>query len=214
MEENKPKIKKERDKSLAREIMEWVLCLLAAFIIAVVIKYFIFTPTLVQQGSMTPTILNGERVLINRLVRTFNIPIFRGDIITFEMPAATNDDGTAYYNENSGVVTFILHDLLEITKTSYIKRVIGLPGEHVYIANGEVYINDEKLDEPYLTEGLETPRRGVFYDVQVPEGCIFVMGDNRTGSLDSREFGCIPLDKVEGRVSIRIWPLNKFGKVD
>ena len=65
-----------------------------------------------------------------------------------------------------------------------------------------------------MTEGLETPRRGVFYDVQVPEGCIFVMGDNRTGSLDSREFGCIPLDKVEGRVSIRIWPLNKFGKVD
>ena len=214
MEENKPKIKKERDKSLAREIMEWVLCLLAAFIIAVVIEYFIFTPTLVQQGSMTPTILNGERVLINRLVRTFNIPIFRGDIITFEMPAATNDDGTAYYNENSGVVTFILHDLLEITKTSYIKRVIGVAGDHVKITeNGEVYVNGKKKNEEYLVDGLKTPT-GEYNDLIVPKGYIFVMGDNRAGSTDSRVFGCIPLSKVEGRVRYRIWPLNRFGKID
>lgn len=215
MEENKPKIKKERDKSLAREIMEWIFCLFAAFAIAVVIKYFVFTPTLVQQGSMTPTILNGERVLINRLVRTFNIPIFRGDIITFEMPAATKDDGTAYYNENSGVASFILHDLLEITKTSYIKRVIGVAGDHVKItADGDVYINDKKKNEDYLVDGLKTPITGEYYDLIVPDGYVFVMGDNRTGSTDSRVFGCIPLSKVEGRVRYRIWPLNKFGKID
>lgn len=204
-----------KEKSIPREILSWVICIVSAFVIALLIKYFIFTPTLVRQGSMTPTILDGERVLINRLVRTFNMEIKRGDIVTLEKPSSEADETQiAKYDTIRGLKNKFVYYVLELTKTSYIKRVIGLPGEHVYIANGEVYINDEKLDEPYLTEGLETPRRGVFYDVQVPEGCIFVMGDNRTGSLDSREFGCIPLDKVEGRVSIRIWPLNKFGKVD
>ena len=204
-----------KEKSVPREILSWVICIVSAFVIALLIKYFIFTPTLVRQGSMTPTILDGERVLINRLVRTFNMEIKRGDIVTLEKPSSEADETQiAKYDTIRGLKNKFVYYVLELTKTSYIKRVIGLPGEHVYIANGEVYINDEKLDEPYLTEGLETPRRGVFYDVQVPEGCIFVMGDNRTGSLDSREFGCIPLDKVEGRVSIRLWPLNKFGKVD
>lgn len=204
-----------KEKSVPREILSWVICIVSAFVIALLIKYFIFTPTLVRQGSMTPTILDGERVLINRLVRTFNMEIKRGDIVTLEKPSSeAGETQIAKYDTIRGLKNKFVYYVLELTKTSYIKRVIGLPGEHVYIANGEVYINDEKLDEPYLTEGLETPRKGVFYDVQVPEGCIFVMGDNRTGSLDSREFGCIPLDKVEGRVSIRIWPLNKFGKVD
>lgn len=204
-----------KEKSVPREILSWVICIVSAFVVALLIKYFIFTPTLVKQGSMTPTILDGERVLINRLVRTFNMEIKRGDIVTLEKPSSEADETQiAKYDTIRGLKNKFVYYVLELTKTSYIKRVIGLPGEHVYIANGEVYINGEKLDEPYLTEGLETPRRGVFYDVEVPEGCIFVMGDNRTGSLDSREFGCIPLDKVEGRVSIRIWPLNKFGKVD
>ncbi|MBQ9314703.1 MAG: signal peptidase I [Clostridia bacterium] len=212
--ENK-EIQKSVGKSIPREIAEWVLCILAAFVVAIIIKYFIFTPTLVQQRSMTPTILDGERVLINRIVRTFQLPINRGDIITFEKPDATEESGVAYYNKNTGVVSFVLHDLLEITKVSYIKRVIGLGGDHIEIsADGEVYINGEILNEPYLIEGLATPITGEFYNIDVPEGYIFVMGDNRTGSSDSREFGCIPLEKVEGRVTYRIWPLSKFGKID
>lgn len=208
-------VSKEGKKSVFREIVEWVLCIFAAFAVAIVIKYFIFTPTLVQQRSMTPTILDGERVLINRMVRTLKLPINRGDIITFEKPDATTDEGTAYYNKNSGVFDFVTHDLLEISKVSFIKRVIGLAGEHVKIGeDGYVYINDEKLDEPYLTEGLQTPINGPFYDLVVPEGYIFVMGDNRGGSSDSRVFGCIPLNKVEGRVKNRIWPISKIGKID
>lgn len=217
MAEKKEKIKipKQREKSFIREVVEWALCLLAAFVIAVAIKYFLFTPTVVRQRSMTPTILDGERVLINRLVRTFQMPIFRGDIITFESPSATNEDGTAYYEERTGVMNFITYDLLEKNKVSFIKRVIGIAGDHVKITNdGDVYVNDQKLNETYLVDGLETPRTGDFYDLIVPEGHIFVMGDNRNGSSDSREFGCIPLEKVEGRVTHRIWPLNKFGKID
>ena len=74
-------------------------------------------------------------------------------------------------------------------------------------------MNDKELSEVYLN-GIKTPRRGDYYDVVIPKGYIFAMGDNREGSSDSREFGCIPLDKVEGRVSIRIWPLSEFGKID
>ena len=76
-----------------------------------------------------------------------------------------------------------------------------------------MYLNGEELDEPYLAEGVTTTG-GIFTDVVVPEGYIFVMGDNRSHSTDSRSFGCIPIEKVESKVWIRFWPLNKFGKID
>ena len=202
----------QREKSVPREIVDWFFCIIIAFVLAITIKYFIFTPSLVSQTSMTPTILDKERVLINRTVRTFGLPIYRGDIITFERPENTVD-GVGTYSEPRNAKEFIIHDVLEIGKTSYIKRVIGIGGDHVYIENGKVYVNDKELEEVYLN-GIETPRRGDFYDVDVPEGYIFVMGDNRSGSCDRREFGCIPLDKVEGRVVYRIWPLSALGKID
>lgn len=205
-------IKKTGKKSVIREIFDWIFCIVAAFVMAVIIKYFIFTPTLVKQTSMTPTIKDGERVLINRLVRTFNMPIYRGDIITFEMPIDTVD-GVGVYEETEGVMEFLVHDVLELNKISFIKRVIGVGGDHILIEDGNVYVNDKKVEEVYLN-GIKTPRRGDFYDVVVPEGYIFVMGDNRSGSSDSRKFGCIPLEKVEGRVKTRLWPLSEFGKID
>ena len=95
---------------------------------------------------MTPTILNGERVLINRLARTFKMPIYRGDIITFEKPDDTSADGRALYKERSGTMDFLVHNVLEINKVSYIKRVIGLAGDHILISNnGDVYVNDHKI---------------------------------------------------------------------
>ncbi len=204
---------KDVKKSLPREIMEWFFCILAAFILAITIKYFFFTPTLVQQTSMTPTIEDGERVLINRTVRTFKLPIYRGDIVTFEKPIDTIN-GLGVYKENNTFGYGFLHDVLEFGKISYIKRVIGVGGDHVLIRGGNVYVNDIKQEEVYLSDDVETPIRGEYCDVIVPEGYIFVMGDNRGGSSDSREFGCIPLNKVEGRVTYRIWPLSAFGKID
>ena len=105
--------------------------------------------------------------------------------------------------------------VLEIGKTSYIKRVIGLPGERVQIENGKVFIHGEKLDESYLQEGVVTTSlEGVFTDITVPKNCLFVMGDNRPQSTDSRRFGCIPLEKIESKVWIRFWPFDLFGKVE
>ena len=203
---------KKKEKSFIREALDWIFCFVIAFVVAVLVRYFVFTPTLVSQTSMTPTILDKERVLINRIVRTFKLPLYRGDIITFEMPAYT-EEGLGMYNEPANAIEFLKHDVLEIGKISFIKRIIGVAGDHVEIKNGNVYVNDQKQTEVYLN-GIKTPTTGPYYDVDVPEGYVFVMGDNRSGSSDSREFGCIPLEKVEGRVTIRIWPFSKFGKID
>lgn len=201
-----------KEKSFAREAVEWILCFVAAFVVAMVVRYFLFTPTLVCQTSMTPTILDGERVLVNRMVRTLKLPINRNDIVTFERPARTID-GCGYYDSINGAGEFIWHNVIEIGKISYIKRVIALEGDHLKIENGKVYINGKERLEPYLN-GISTPVTGDYCDIIIPEGHVFVMGDNRSGSSDSREFGCIPVDRIDGRVSTRIWPLSAFGKID
>ena len=104
--------------------------------------------------------------------------------------------------------------VLEINKESYIKRVIGLPNDRIEIKNGKVFINGNEYSEPYLQDTVITDsRNSCFEDFIVPENCIFAMGDNREGSKDCRDFGCIPMEKIEGIVLIRFWPLNLFGKV-
>ncbi len=208
----------EKKLDVKKEILEWGFALLIAIVIALLIRFFIFTPTLVKQTSMYPTLKEGERLYLSRMIRNFDELPQRGDILTFEMPDACPADDSvpvAYYNTHNGVVDNFVRYFLEIGKRSYIKRVIALPGEHVKIAEGKVYINGELLEEPYLVEGVETtPMGGKYYDLVVPEGTIFLMGDNRTGSSDCREFGCIPLEKIEGKVLFRIWPLTAFGAID
>ena len=93
---------------------------------------------------------------------------------------------------------------------------IALPGEHVEIKNGKVYINGIQLEEKYLQNGIVTDLLGYEYgfdDFVVPENCVFAMGDNRNHSTDCRAFGCIPQEEIESVVSIRIWPLEKWGEV-
>ena len=206
-----------------KNVLEWIYCIIIAVVIAVLIKYFVGTPTIVKQTSMWPTLEQNDRLILNRLTRTFNKMPERGDIITFEAPS-NNATGllasdisnpvAKYENEPSSWWGKFIYDVLEIGKESYIKRVIALQGEHVEIKNGKVYINGEELDEPYLTDDVITQATGVLNDFIVPENTVFAMGDNREGSRDCRAFGCIPLEKVESKVVIRFWPLNKFGKVD
>ncbi len=205
-----------------KEILEWIYCIFIALILAVLFRYFIGTPTIVKQVSMYPTLVQDQRLWLNRWGRTTKTLPKRGEIITFEEPLKTNytyseideDNPVALYENKTGFSWFI-NNFLEIGKRSYIKRVIALPGEHVQIKEGAVYINDEKLDEPYLQDGVVTDVVGAGYtDFTVPENCVFAMGDNRNHSTDCRAFGCIPLEKIESTVAIRIWPLNKWGKVE
>ena len=206
----------------AKNILEWVYCIIIAIVLALLFRYFIGTPTVVRQPSMETTLMGGERLILNRWIRTVNGEYKRGDIITFEAPSDSvpnvfkvdmNNPVAEYDYNPKGIFEKFNYYVLEFSKTSYIKRVIGVAGEHIKIEEGKVYLNGQELDEPYLREGITT-EGGIFTDIIVPEGHVFVMGDNRPRSTDSRSFGCIPVERIESKVLIRFWPLNKFGKVN
>ena len=214
----------EEGKWKLKEVLEWVYCIIIAVILALLVRYFIGTPTIVQQPSMFPTLKQGQRLILNRMIRTSKAVPQRGDIVTFEAPSksyisaveADSEKPVAVYDYNiNNIFSKFCYYVLEIGKTSYIKRVIGLPGEQVKIENGKVYINGNELEEPYLQDNVVTNSlEGIFTNITVPEDCLFVMGDNRSQSTDSRRFGCIPLEKIESKVWIRFWPFDVFGKVE
>ena len=211
--EKKAKVRKS-SKTISREIIEWVSCFVIAYVLYLIINYFFGTISGVKQVSMLPTTEENDRLLISRLA-TFKRDLKYGDIITFEAPFENNlekkSSNIAPYEEKTGIASFI-YNFMGIGKSSYIKRVIGLPGDHIVIKDdGAVYRNDEKLDEPYLN--AQFTNKDTYNDIVVPAGTIFVMGDNRLSSKDSRYFGCVPIEKVNGYVITRVWPLNKIGKL-
>ena len=186
-------------------------------------RYYIGTPTVVRNVSMNPTLVEGQRLWLNRFSITTGRKLQRGDIVTFEAPSTTeikrydldlSNPVAKYERKVEGVFNKFTYYVLELNKTSFIKRVIGLPGEHVQIEEGSVYIDGEKLEESYLPEGLVTDMgNGLMNDFTVPDGTYFLLGDNRPDSTDSRVFGCIPYEKIESVVAFRFWPFNLFGEV-
>ena len=199
-------------KSTLREIIEWLVCIIVAVALALVVRYYIGTPTIVQQRSMFPTLKENERLWLNRWGRTTKELPKKGDIITFEAPSVTkvakedidlNNPVAIYNNEPQTLLGKFSYYVLESGKKSYIKRVIAVPGDYVEIKNGGVYINGEKLQENYLQPGVVTDMvqgnsdESYFNNFTVPDNCVFAMGDNRPGSTDCRSFGCIPLEKIE-----------------
>ena len=215
-------------KSTLREVIEWLACIIIAVALALSVRYYIGTPTVVQQTSMFPTLKENERLWLNRWGRTTKKMPERGDIITFEAPSVIKvedidyDNPVAVYNyEPKGLIERFAYYVIETPlKKSYIKRVIGLPGEYIEIKDGAVYIDGEKLEENYLPEGTVTDmlqgnsNETFFTNFTVPEGYVFALGDNRGGSTDCRAFGCIPKEKIEGTVAFRFWPFSEFGGVE
>ena len=215
------KTMEEKADSKIKDILEWAYCIIIAVVLALLFRHYIGTPTIVKQPSMYNTLEEGQRLILSRWTRTVKGTYKRGDIITFEAPSQTqmstfdvdmNNPVAIYDYKPKGIFAKFSYYVLEFNKTSYIKRVIGVAGDHIKIESGKVYLNGQELNEPYLRDGIKTEQK-VFTDIIVPENCVFVMGDNRPQSMDSRSFGCIPLEKVESKVVIRFWPLNKFGKV-
>jgi signal peptidase I len=181
--------------------IEWVAVIAGAVVIALVVRTFLFTTFWIPSGSMEPTLMGEgrrDRVVVNRLAYQWGEP-GRGDIIVFEVP-----EGEPSISVDGQPVK----DL--------IKRVVGLPGETVELRDGEVFIDGEKLDEPYLPEGTRTdpsdPSKSTFV---IPEDCVFVLGDNRTASRDARywQHPCVPEDDIVGKAFVRIWPLSEFGGI-
>jgi signal peptidase I len=168
-------------KEIKNDIKEWIQAILIAVVISMIIRTFLFETTLVYGKSMETTLHHRDRVIINKLVYSFYSPT-RGDIVVFKNP--------------------------DNNKENYVKRVIALPGDTIEIIDKKVYVNDELLVEPYLTE----PTEGNFPKTKVPLDAIFVMGDNRNHSQDSRNplVGFVPVDNIVGKAQLRIWPLEDF----
>lgn len=181
-----------------REIANWFLTILIALVIAMLIKAFIFVPIQVKMVSMQDTLFDGQRLIVYKLGYYFSPPK-QGDIIIFE-----HREGNF-----KGWMKFL--PVPNPGEEDYIKRVVAVAGEEVDIRDDGVYVNKKKLDEPY-TKGI-TNGGSQKYPFTVPKNTIFVMGDNREHSTDSRVLGCIGLDKVRGKAVVRIWPLKKFGGI-
>lgn len=167
-----------------KNILEWVYCFVIAIVIALLIKYFIGTPTVVKHVSMNTTLQEGQRLWLNRWAKTVHSEFKRGDIITFEAPKVTFpsledvdfDNPVAQYGEEpKGLWAKFNYYVLEKTKTSYIKRIIGIAGDEIRITDGKVYRNGTELDEPYLQKGMITESQ-LFTDIKVPERICFCNG--------------------------------------
>ena len=207
---------------IKNNILGWLLSVIIAIAIVFILKTFIGMPTTVKGTSMATTLFPEEKLFISTWSANFDKVPEREDIITFEAPSvdfvknANLDNPVAIYTANSkNFLEKVLYYTFGISKNSYIKRVIGLPGDHIEIKHGKVYINEKEYNEEYISEALKTDMAlgGEFDDIIVPEGHVYVLGDNRIASVDSRRFGCIPISKIQGKVLVRWWPMKKIGTV-
>jgi len=183
--------------------------ILVAVVVAIVVKTFLVQAFYIPSASMVPTLEVGDRVFVNKIVYDLG-DVGRGDVIVFENP----NSGAL---PDRGVVGGFLHWLGEgigfaqPENEDFIKRVVGLPGETIEIRENVVYVDGEPLDESYLTEQAKKAN-GDGMRFEVPQDSLFVMGDNRGNSADSRfGLGYIPLDKVIGRAFVVIWPPSHMG---
>lgn len=201
---------------MKKELLEWIFCIVIALALALLVRYFVGTPTIVKHESMYPTLQENQRLILNRMFRITGKKPKVGDIITFEAPSqayskenANPQNPIAVYKKVEGMGKQFWYYGLEMTKKSYIKRVIATEGQHVVIQNGKVFVDEKELEENYLSPEIKT-ESNVFDNFIVPENTIFAMGDNREKSLDCRELGCIPIEKVEGIVVFRFWRISSI----
>jgi signal peptidase I len=203
--------RKRGDKKAARRSFwkELPILIVVALIVAVLIKTFLVQAFFIPSGSMNDTLLEGDRVMVNKLAYRFGSP-HRGDVIVFDNPQANNADGETLLG---ALVRHVAESLgLSTPDTALIKRVIAVGGETIQMRDYQVYINGVALDEAYVKlDGGCGGGDGNFGPFVVPQGEVFVMGDNRLCSTDSRVFGPIAESDIVGRAFVRVWPPSRWG---
>ena len=197
-------------RKILKEILGWVLAIILPVILVFALNIFVFTISSVSQDSMRNTLIPGDVVFYSRLSVGLD-KLRRGDIILFLTNGKEMNSFADKFKQKIRDVTDVITGRGQTTER-YVKRIVGLPGDVIDIrADGSVYVNGEKENKAYV-RGL-TPPRGIDYPITVPENCLFVMGDNREASKDSRDFGCISIKSVEGKAVFIVWPLSKIGKI-
>jgi signal peptidase I len=165
-----------------RALVDWIIVIGVALLVAFLVRTFVLAHFVVDGTSMADTLHDGDRVFVNKLSYRLHDPN-RGDVV-------------------------VLHQLSGTSERDLIKRVIALPGETIEVRNCDVIIDGRRLDEPYLDQQIVTPGNcgGDVAPTMVPDDHVFVMGDNRAGSLDSRNLGPIDDDELVGRAFVVFWP--------
>jgi signal peptidase I len=166
-------------------VVEFLVILLVSFALVFgFVRPFVVEAFYIPSESMVPTLRVGDRVLVNKFIYRFTEPQ-RGDIVVFKSVEGDSED--------------------------LIKRVVGVPGDKISVRRGKLFVNGEPQKEPYVNKKF--PDRSFFAPKTVPKDHIFVMGDNRANSRDSRFFGPVPDENIEGEAFLRFWPLDRFGSL-
>ncbi len=187
-----PETELVRSLHARRWVLEWLTVVAGALMVALIVKVALFQAFVIPSGSMIPTLQIGDRVLVNKLTYGRN-DMARGDIVVFHRPSAAvsqldpNDD------------------------SDLIKRLIGLPGETLEGRADGIYVDGVKVDETWLVDGIALGP--TFPPLTLADNEIFMMGDNRSGSSDSRDFGPVNIDLVVGEALIRVWPPSNLGSL-
>jgi signal peptidase I len=186
----------EKAASRRRTVVEYAVLALVAISVALMVQAFLVKPYRIPSPSMEDTLLIGDRVLVDRLTWRFSEPE-RGDIVVFHPPSGGN---------------------------VLIKRIVGMPGDELSLRDGLLYVNGHALDEPYIRQTADGPEPtepflnglawGLTEPYVVPQGSYFMMGDNRTNSGDSRDFGPVARDQLVGQAFAMYWPPARIGGVD
>ncbi len=184
------KREKQEKRPLKRRVVDFIVTILIGVVLALLLTHFVIQRNTVIGSSMVPTLSDRDEVFVEKISRLFEHGLKRGDIVTADTHEKTTE----------GLEMII------------IKRVIGVPGDRVTIKHGNVYVNGELLEEPYLAEGVRTaPHREMYADVTLQEDEFYLLGDNRANSRDSRDIGPVTRSEIEGKLILRFYPFNKFG---
>lgn len=192
-------------KKIINEIKGIALTILGSIIIVAIVNTEVLASAKVQQESMENTLYSDEKLIVDKVSYNFTTPK-RGDIIIFfdnDEKGNILEEGYEYLKEIASI------SYNTDTRTRLVKRVIGIPGDEIDIRDGYVYLNGSILEELYVKG--ETYSRDKEFPIKVEEDTVFVLGDNREVSKDSRNFGLVNINQIEGKAIFRISPFNRFG---
>jgi signal peptidase I len=202
-----------KDKKLViKEIRSWIFSIVGAFFIAVLLNTKVFAMVQVQQSSMENTLFSNQKLIVDKLSYNFAEPQ-KGDIIIF----LENEENGTLVEDTLRIIGEMISTFKNGKDSSedenrLVKRVIGVAGDEIDIKDGSVYVNGQKLEEAYVSG--ETMNGEIKLPIKIGEDKLFVLGDNRRVSKDSRRFGLIDIKQVEGKAIYRVYPFNKIGKIE
>jgi signal peptidase I len=200
-------VAQNKQKSGAGSVIELVTIVAVALGLALAIQAFVVKPYRIPSASMVPTLQVHQRVLVDRITMHFSDP-GRGDIVVFKPPLGADSDQCGVQHRPDQACP---RPTPQKSSTNFIKRVVGLPGEHLKVINGRAWINGKPLKEPYIRpdpscEICDLPR-----EITIPPGYFFMMGDNRGESDDSRTWGPVPKKWIIGKAFFTYWPPKRIG---